>query len=370
MQFHPSKTFSVGMEMEFQLVDPDTQDLVDGILPLMETYPDHTYIKPEFIQNTVEVASPPAESLTELAESMRPLIRDLLGNCDRLRMGVCGAGTHPFYRRPAPITPEPRYLDMEKAAGWLGHNQVTFATHLHLGLPSGGEALTLMRELKPYLPLLIALSANSPFWHGKDTRFAAFRHRVLAAARTYGTPPDFSGWSEFERFMATMQRAQMLKTIHDIHWDIRPRPHIGTLEVRVMDAQSTLAGALSFAALLRALSRFLQQTRGNDEATRPLSPLFWWSLKDNCFTASRFGIDAKLIASEEGDVLPLLDVALCTLALIEPFAEPDEQPHLERLVRDVESGLPYARQRRLFKKTESLHAVVGSLMEELCSENT
>ncbi len=123
---------------------------------------------------------------------------------------------------------------MQKSYGWLGQNQVTFATHGHLGLPSGEEAVTLMRELKPFLPLLVALSASSPCWHGADTRFAAFRHRVRAASRTYGIPPDFLDWEAFQRFLTTMRRAGLLRTVRDIHWDLRPSPHFGTLEVRVM----------------------------------------------------------------------------------------------------------------------------------------
>jgi carboxylate-amine ligase len=365
VKFHPSDRFSVGMEMEFQLINPENHDLMDGILPLMEVYPDSPYIKAEFVQNTVEVASPPATSVDELAHQMRGLIGGLLASCDDLGMQLCGAGSHPFYSRMATITPAPRYQAMEQTSGWLSHNQVTFATHVHLGLASGDEAVTLMRELKLYLPLLITLSANSPFWHGQDTRFAAFRHRVLAASRTYGTPPDFSDWDRFGRFLATMQRADILRTVNDIHWDLRPRPHLGTLEVRIMDAQPTLTEALSIAAFLRALARFLQATRGQDESVRPLSPVPWWSLKDNCFTASRFGIDAKCIANEQGDVLPLEDVMVETLALIEPYADESERPLLEGLGRNVSTGLPYHRQRQVYQETGSLPAVVASFSKEL-----
>ncbi|WP_411867162.1 YbdK family carboxylate-amine ligase [Vulcanococcus limneticus] len=365
MEFCPSPGFTVGLELEFQLLDPASWDLVDGILPLLDTYPAQQAVKPEFIQNTVELVSPPAAGLGELEASLRPLLRELLAHCDRLGMGLCGAGTHPFYRRSALVTPGRRYAAMEQASGWLGHNQVTFATHVHLGLPDGEEAVTLMRELKPFLPLLIALSASSPFWHGADTRFAAFRQRVLASARTYGTPPDFACWAEFERFFATMRRAGLLQALNDIHWDLRPRPDFGTLEVRVMDAQPTLARALDLVALVRALCRFLQHGRHDRALVPPLIPLPWWSQKDNGYAACRDGLEAQLITSADGDLQPLRAVAQRTFRLIEPFAAPDELPRLRRLAAALEADLPYRRQRQLHGASGSLPAVVRALAQEL-----
>jgi carboxylate-amine ligase len=356
------------MEMEFQLVDPRTADLVDGILPLLEVCEDHESIQPEFIQNTVEVISPPARDITELGGAMRRRIDELLAACQRIGLAVCGAGSHPFCSRPALISPGARYARLEKVSGWLSHNQVTFATHVHLGMPDGEEAVRLMRELKPFLPLLIALSASSPFWHGEDTLFAAFRHRVLASSRSYGPPPDFREWSEFEHFFATMERAGMLRAINDIHWDLRPRPDFGTLEVRAMDAQPTLAEALAFVALLRALIRFLRQSRGGGEERRPLRPLFWWYLKENCFAASRYGIDAPLIVSDEGAVRQLREVTEELLEKIAPHAAADEIPFLERLGAAMRLGLPYQRGRRVHQGSGAIEAVVRGLTEELRAE--
>jgi carboxylate-amine ligase len=307
-------------------------------------------------------------NLTELEAAMRERIRRLIRGCDRLGMAVCGTGTHPFGHRPALVSPGSRYGGQTKAAGWLSRHQVTFATHVHLGLPCGEEAVLVMRELKPYLPLLIALSASSPFWHGDDTRFAAFRQRVLATSRSYGPPPDFHSWAEFEHFFATMRRARMLGVIRDIHWDLRPRADLGTIEVRVMDAQPTLAESLAFAALLRALIRFLRHTRPSAAQDRPLRPLFWWYLKENCFWASRQGIDAQMIVNDEGALRPLREVARTTLESIEGFAEADERPALQRLRQTLESGLPYQRERRMYGRTGSLHRLVHDLCQELRAE--
>jgi carboxylate-amine ligase len=371
IEFHPSGGFTVGMEMEFQLIDEKTRDLVDGIMPLMEFYPGSINIKPEFIQNTVEVASKPCRDIAELEHNMRSLVSELLDRCVELDMQLCGAGTHPFCKRLAAITPQPRYQAMERVAGLLSHSQITFATHVHLGMPSGDETVRLMHELKVYLPLLVALSANSPFWYGKDTGFAAYRHRILAASRNYDLPPDFTGWSGFQRFFSTMQHARVIEGINDIHWYIRPRPHLGTLEIRIMDAQATISEALALAVFIRALAVFLKNTRGGHEGDRPLQSLSWWSLKDNCFIASRFGIDAQFIINEKGDLARLKDITSRTLEAISTYTDSlTERPHLDHLCERIDGGLPYERQRAVFHNTGSLEEVVHSLSQALAQEKT
>jgi carboxylate-amine ligase len=364
MDFTPSAAFSVGMELELQLLDPVTLDLTEAVLPLLATYGDQHAVKPEFLQNTVEVVSPVAADLSQLEASLRTLLAELLTHLEQLGLAVCGAGTHPFHRRPATYTPGERYRLMARNYGWLGQNQVTFATHVHLGMPSGGETLTLMRELKPFLPLLVALSASSPFWHGSDTGFAAFRQRVLAASRTYGIPPDFPDWPAFERYYATMSRAGVLGSVRDIHWDLRPSPCFGTLEVRVMDAQPTLAEALALAALLRALVRFLQAARGCWMPPAVLAPQPWWMLRDNCFIASRDGMEASQIASLEGDRIPLRQIAALVLGWVRPWATADERPWLDRLEASIAAGLPYTRQRLQRNRDGRYQGVVAALADE------
>jgi carboxylate-amine ligase len=120
-------------------------------------------------------------------------------------MKLCGAGSHRFSGRLALISPVPRYRRLGKVAGYLGHNQITFATHVHIGMRSGDEAIAAMCALKPDLPILIAVSANSPFWRRYETGYASYRLRILAAARSYGLPPSFEDWGQFCEFFETAQ---------------------------------------------------------------------------------------------------------------------------------------------------------------------
>lgn len=369
MDFRPSNPLSVGMELELQLLNRDSLDLRDGILPLLELLPDNPYVKPEYIQNTVEIASRVCHDLDELEAHVKAVACEISTQCESLNMVLCAAGTHPFGRQLALITPFPRYLRMEKEEGYVSHIQITFATHVHLGMTSGDEAITMMRELKPYLPLLIALSASSPFWRGYDTQYASYRHRILAATRSYGIPPSFETWQDFCRFLSMAQGADVFRSINDIHWDLRPRPHFGTLEVRVMDAQPTVARAVALAGLIRALVMYLRRTPAKERPARLPRPLHWWLEKHNHFQASHRGLAAKYIGDDEGTVIALRDVFQRVVETIAPAAEDlGQSAHLARLAEHVNTGLSYERQRREYAATGSPKQVTASLVEELSRE--
>jgi len=366
IEFMPSDPRSIGMEMEFQLLDVKSLELVDGIMPLMEFYPDSVYIKPEFIQNTVEVVSKVCHDLSELEENVRSLVLGLKTRCQQLGMTLCGAGTHPFDKKLATITPLPRYRRMEKAEGYSSHIQITFATHVHIGMTSGDEAVRVMHRLKPYLPVLIALSASSPFWRGHDTDDASYRQRILAASRSYGIPPSFASWDEFCLFFEATRRSGVFDTINNIHWDIRPRPHLGTLEVRVMDAQPTVSEAINIAGFIRALVAHFRDEPDGRVSLLSLEPLHWWIQKDNRYQASRRALSANYIQDEQGRIVLLGALLEDIIQVILPAATRLKQGrNLAHLRKTVEHGISYARQRAVYQRTQSFQQVVKELILEL-----
>ena len=363
MDFRPGDPQTIGLEYEMQLLDRVSLDLQDGILPLLEFFPGNPHVKPESIQNTVEVITPVCRGVAEMHAHLTPLVRELQTRCEQLGMALCGAGTHPFSQKLALITPTPRYRAMEQRAGFLMHAQITFATHVHLGMRDGDEAVVLMHRIKPYLPLLIALSANSPFWRGYDTHCASYRHRILAASRSYGVPPSFPDWAAFCRFFDVTRRAGLFHTINDIHWDIRPRPHFSTLEVRVMDTPPTLSEAMGLAAFVRALAMFLREHPDRTDLPQPLS---WWTEKENHYQASLQGLQAPYIYNEAGDARPLLDVWHQVHAAVAPYAaRHGEAHHLASLYHAVANGLGAARQRKSWRAREDWREVVTGLVAEL-----
>ncbi|CEJ46333.1 carboxylate-amine ligase [Umezakia ovalisporum] len=371
MEFKSSPRFSLGMEIELQLLNPNTLQLVDGILPLLAQEPQNSLIQPEFNQASVEITSPVCGDVYELEANILDILSRLKGKCQNLGMDICTAGTHPLCHRLTTVTPIPRYLAQQTVSGYLADMMMTFALHIHVGMPSGDSAVDIMARLKPYLSILLALSASSPFWWGHDTSFASYRHRFLSSMRTYGVPPKFATWQDFADFFTTAQKAGMFDIIRDIHWDLRPQPNLGTLEVRVMDAQPTVKESIMLAAFVHSLIVYLYNCREQTTTGFLLAPLPWLMEKENLFRASRWGLDANYIEDCQGNSRPIRNIVKDILEDLAITADSlAEQPYLNLLAQRLETGPSYIRQRQVFESTGSLKAVVASLVRELEQELT
>ena len=368
MEFKSSPNPTMGMEIEWQLLDPKTLDLIDGILPLMTSYPQHPFTKPEYNQATVEINSQVCSNIEELETNVFSILSNLQARCEELGMTLCGAGTHPFSRRLVPITPVKRHLAQYNLAGYLSY-WLTFAQHVHVGMPSGDEAVAVAGMLKPYLSILLALSASSPFWWGYDTGYASFRQRLLASRQTYGLPPTFKNWQDFATFFDSAKQAKIVTTIRDLHWDLRLQPHWGTLEVRVMDAQPTLKEALMLAAFVHSLIVYLQHYHEGKEKGFLLLPHHWWLEKENYFQASHLGLEANYIEEAWGQSRPMKTVIADILDSLKTTARQLGEIEYLQLIRERLEGTPsYIRQRRVWQTTGSQRAVVAALVRELKQE--
>jgi len=367
MEFDASPEHTVGVEWELQLLDARTLDLVDGIVPLMEFFPDTPFVKPEYIQSCVELNSRVSENSQGAAEHLGQTLARVLQRCADLDMAVGGAGTHPFCRRLALITPLPRYQRMERVEGYMAHHQITFSTHVHVGMSSGDEAIRAMSQLTSALPAFVALAGNSPFWRGHDTGHAAYRQRILAASGSYGVPPRFQDWQNFDEFFTAARRAGMFTHFKDIHWDIRPHPDFGTLEVRAMDAasdQHTLQGLVAFARCMAVCMSYSPA----DEMHRVLPPeLPDWVEKQNYYRASHRGLDAEFIYDANGNHRPLRELVLDLLDLCASVGEQLGETEGLRIAREMVTGTVagYRRQREIYAKSLSAHAVTADLIARL-----
>ena len=359
------------MELEFQLLDAETLDLADRIMPLMALLPHEPHVKPEFIQNTVEITSSIQYDLASLEAELGRQTDRVADRCRELGLRLAGAGTHPFSERLSRLTPLPRYLRLEEVGGLLAHSQITYASHVHLGMASRTEMIGLMEALRPYLPMLIGLSANSPFWHGYDTGFVGYRHRILAASPNYGMPPSFESWEAFTGLVETLQRAGLVASMRDLHWDIRPRPDLGSLEVRVMDSQPTVHQAVTLAGFVRALVFLLRSQLETPGRPGVLRPLHGWLEKHNHFEATRLGMDARLIVDEAGTLRPLGELFAELMEDLGPVAAALGQGrYLESLRSLVADGPGYRQQWAAFEAGGSLRHVTAALADALERERS
>ena len=366
MKFEHCATPTVGVEWELQLLDGGSLDLRPGIIPLMEFFPHSDFVKPEMVQSCVELNSAISDRSDAAVRHLGATLDKVLRRCDELHMTACGAGTHPFCRRLALITPTPRYLRLEKTAGYLAHTQLTFSTHVHVGMPSGDAAMRAMSRLIPILPAFIALSANSPFWRGHDTGHAAYRHRILAAAPNYGVPMAFRDWQDFNDFYDAAISAGMIRHFKDIHWGIRPHPDFGTLEIRTMDAARDLSSLHALVAFARIL--VLKMAAANDGDLQDIVPkaLPPWAVQENCFRASHLGLEADFIVNDRGDHRPLRDVIADLISLCDPMAiELGETTGLDLARKMLDGQAGYVRQSAVFAETDSMREVVRQLERQL-----
>ena len=360
MEFKGSSEFSLGMEIELQLLNSQTLELTDGIIPLLAKLPQNSGITAEFNQAMVEINSKVCFNLPELEADILTKLRDVKTQCAALGMTICTAGSHPLCHRFVTVTPYPRYLQQQITSGYLAGLMMTCATQVHIGVPSGDIAMDIMARLKPYLPILLALSASSPFWWGNDTAFASYRHRFLSSLRNYGIPPDFASWQDFAKFFAVAQHARIFEIIRDIHWDIRPQPDLGTLEIRVMDAQPTVRESLLLAGLIHALVLYLYEYPQGEFLLTPLPMVIE---RENHFRASRWGLDANYIEDKSGNTRPIRVIIKDILSSLSAVS-----PVLAELETRLLEGASYSRQRRVFQETCSLRAVVAALVKELDAE--
>lgn len=369
VEFNGCTEPTVGVEWELQLVDAEGLNLFDGILPLMEFFPDTDYVKPEYIQSCVELTSCVADNSEAAIAHIRQSLAQVLRRCRELEMRVCGAGTHPFCRRLALITPLERYLQLAQNSGYLAHSQITFGTHVHVGMRSGDEAIRAMSHLIPALPVFIALSANSPFWREHKTGHASYRHRILAASPLYGLPVAFDNWADFDRFFSTALKSGMIRHLKDIHWDIRPHPCYGTLEIRVMDAVSDLQSLRALAAFARVLAVCMARTEPEKVARVLPLDLPEWIEKENCYRASHLGLDAEFIYNEAGECRPLRGLIEDLAGFCEAVAGDLGERQNFGLVRQVLMGKPgYSQQLEIFAETHSTRAVAEYLKGRLLRE--
>lgn len=370
MKFNPSPKHTVGVEWELQLLDPESLDLFDGIMPLMEFFPKRKFVKPEYIQSCVELTSDVSRNSDEAVGHLQRTLTKTLQRCDELDMSVCAAGTHPFCRRLALITPLPRYQRLARSAGYLASNQITFSTHVHIGLESGDRAMLVMSRLIPIVPALVALSANSPFWRGHRTGHAAYRHRILAAAPNYGLPTSFDSWDAFVAFFDAARRASMIQQFKDIHWDIRPHPDYGTLEIRAMDSASDLRTVHGLVAFVRCLVLALAEASSGDLEHLFPKALPYWVEKQNRFRAGQLGMDAEYITDGEGNHRPMREFIRDLFDFCRPISTEIGESEGFRIAESLLDEAPaYRQQLDAYGADNSARAVVKMLQEKLVSEN-
>lgn len=368
--FAPSERSTVGIEWELALVDVDSGDLRQVAETVLEAVRPpgaeaHPHVHGELLLNTIEVVSGVHRTVREAGRDLELTIAELREVIEPLRVDLLGAGTHPFaqpsYQR---VSNRARYNTLIDRTQWWGRQMVIFGVHVHVGVEHRDKVLPIIRGLLNYFPHLQSLAASSPFWAGESTGYASNRALLFQQLPTAGLPRVFDEWWQLEEYVAGMTHTGVIDAFNEIRWDIRPSPHLGTVEVRVFDCASNIAEVMALAALTHCL---VEHVSTLIDAGTEVPRMPEWFLDENKWRSARYGMDAIVILDAEGNeqlVTESLEDLLRTLA---PVAERlgcvEELDGVRTIVR---KGASYQRQRAAFRRHDGdLHAVVTGLIEEM-----
>jgi carboxylate-amine ligase len=310
--------YTVGVEEEFQILDVSSYELAQRFDVIAESVGDPEHVKAELQQSTVEISTGVCRTVGEAIEQCRGLrdgLRDAAAEHDAL---IASAGTHPFSRwEHQAITEGERYEGIVESLQWVAERVVIFGLHVHVGLQTPQQAIAVANALRTWIPELLALSANSPFWHGRDTGLASARSVIFQGMPRSGLPPAFSSYEEWELAMQRMVEVGFVEDYTYVWWDLRPHPRLGTIELRVCDAQSRLENVAAIAALTQCLVATLAERHDRGEAL-PIQPVTLVS--ENKWLAARHGLATDLADLQHDTTRPAREAALELVELAEPAA--------------------------------------------------
>ncbi|HEV7132320.1 MAG TPA: glutamate--cysteine ligase [Gaiellaceae bacterium] len=358
--------FTLGVEEELQLLNPESYELASSYAEVFGAAAEgDTRIRPELMQSTVEVATQPAHTVAEAMGEARELRRRLRDEAESRGYLIASAGTHPFSRwEHQEITDKPRYAELIDALAWTAERQLIFGLHVHVGLDSPQQAIAIANAMRTWLPELLAVSANSPFWHGRDTGLASTRSKIFDTMPRSGLPPAFASFEEFELLVDRGVRTGSFEDYTYIWWDLRPHPRLGTIEIRVCDAQTRIDTVGAIVALVQSLVATLAE-RYEREGALEIQPVTL--IAENKWRAARHGLEAQLVdlsRDEErsarealAELVELAEPAAARLgcadelALVEPLLARGDGASEQRAAYEAAAGSPLGVARSLVELT-------------------
>jgi glutamate---cysteine ligase / carboxylate-amine ligase len=314
--FEAVEPFTVGLEEEVMLLDPETLDLAPLAGALLERLGGDPRFKPELPAAHLELVTQPAADVPAALGQLASARRELLATTGGL-VRVAAAGAHPFAAASGEITRGEHYAFVQETYGSIAHRQLIASLQVHVAVGRAERTLAVYNALRGFLPLIAALAANAPFFEGTDSGLASIRPTIAGMLPRQGTPPVIDSWETLAAELRWGSAAGTVRSPRVWWWELRPHLHFGTLELRVPDAQATLADAAGVAALSQALVVWLAERWEAGEAL-PVAPD--WRIAENRFSALRHGLDGAMADLETGAREPTRARLAALLDELEPIA--------------------------------------------------
>ncbi|MCH9008636.1 glutamate--cysteine ligase [candidate division KSB1 bacterium] len=364
IHFNGSPNPTLGVELELQILDPETRNLVSGAQQILKKTDGDEHVKPELIQSTIELNTDVCANISAVRTDLTERLDSLFKICDELGYELASVGTHPFSKwDEQEITPKERYHMLVERCQWPARRLMIFGLHVHVGVPNGEKAIAVFNALSTFLPHLLALSASSPFFDGNETGLASTRVKIFETLPTAGLPYRMLNWAEFQRFMTTLINAKAIQSIHEVWWDVRPHPGFGTIELRVCDGLPSLDEIMALTAYIQVLVVWLCE-QYDEGAYLPVHR--HWIVRENKWRAARWSVDAEIIIDDEGNLRPLTEEIYEHLEILAPVAKRlGSHEEFNRIKDIVEVGPSFKRQRAVFKETGDYKEVMKAVVREL-----
>ena len=301
--------FTIGVEEEYLIVDPETRDLVANppraLLRDCESAiaPDLGSVSPELLRSQIEVGTSVCRSIREVRERLAALRSAVAETVRAHELRVVAASTHPFalWSRQLPTDKE-RYKALAEDMQSLAQRMVIGGMHVHVGIPEPQDRIDVLNQITYFLPHLLALSTSSPFWQGRDTGLRSFRRTIMQGLPRTGLPERFASHGEYQRMIQSLLDAGLIDDPTKVWWDARPHARLPTLEMRITDACTSMDDAVCIAALYVCVISMLARMRRANQRWR-IYPLAL--LEENCWRAQRYGIDGGMVDFGQGRIKPL-----------------------------------------------------------------
>lgn len=362
----PNDAFTLGVEEEYQIVNAGTRALAsdaERILPeAREVLGDN--VTPEMYRSQIEICTPVCATLTDVRRELTRLRREVIAAAEHKGDRIVAAGTHPFsHWEDQKLTRKARYRDIASDYKQLTREQLIFGCHVHVGIPDQNITIQVMNRVRPWLPTLLAMAGNSPFWIGTDTGYASFRTEIWGRWPTAGIPPLLKSRADYDDLINDLTATGIISDASKIYWDMRPAVRFPTLEFRVTDVCLTVDEAVLITGLIRGLVQTCVEEIDNAVPLRPVRNEVLQAAK---WQAARFGLDETLIDPQAMQSIPARQVVSHLLAYIKPALESfGDYAEIKSLITKLfRNGNGATRQRAVYAKNESLEDVVDFLIAE------
>ncbi len=356
--------FTLGIEEEFQIIDPETRELRSHVSEILEDGKTllGEQLKPEMIQSMIEVGTGICKNIKEARTDIINL-RGILSDLVRKKgLVMVAAGTHPFsHWQDQKIFENARYEVIVEENQMIARSLLTFGLHVHVGIADPERAIQIMNAVRYMLPHVLALSTSSPFWLGIHTGLRSYRSEVFTRMPRTGIPDQFESYASFQRYVALLTETGCIDDGKKIYWDVRPHPFFPTLEFRVCDIPTRVDDTIAIAALFQALVAKINKLLEQNLTFRLHHKML---IEENKWRAARYGLDGKMIDFGKGKEVPTRDLVRELLELVDDVVDSlGSREEIEHIHTILDRGTSADEQLRVWRETGDINAVVDHLIE-------